>query len=82
MDTKRNITLKCGVCGNENFTFDEKRYNSINEADEVRCSVCNKVYTGDELQAVNSALIENSIEELADEVIEKALKKSGFKYRK
>ncbi len=81
MDIIRNVTLKCGVCGNENFEYDDELFNSIEEADEVKCTVCNKIYTGEELLEANSALIENTTEELADEAIKKALKKAGFKVK-
>ncbi len=79
MDLNRNITLKCGVCGNTNFEYDDESYSSIEEAEQVKCSVCNKIYTQEELKEANTTLINNTAEELAKEVLEKELKKLGFK---
>lgn len=81
MDIIKNISLKCGVCGSEKFDYDEDVFNSIEEADKVKCTVCNKVYTQDELKEINTVLIENTAEELAEEVLRKELKKLGFKVK-
>ena len=79
MDLTRNISLKCGVCGNTNFEYDDTLYSSIEEAKQLKCTVCNKVYTQEELMEVNSTLINNATEELTNEALEKEFKKWGFK---
>lgn len=81
MDLKRNISLKCGVCGNASFEYDDVLYNSIDEAEQVKCTVCNKIYTKEELMEINSTLINNTAEELANEVLKKELKKLGIKFK-
>lgn len=81
MDITSKISLKCGVCGNTNFEYDDALYNSIEEAEQVKCTVCNKVYTTEELKEVNSTLINNTSEELAKEVLEKEMKKLGIKLK-
>lgn len=81
MDSSKNITLKCGVCGNANFHYDDKLYKSIDEAKQLKCTVCNKIYTPEELEEANSTLIDNAIEELANETLEKELKKLGFNFK-
>ena len=81
MSTSRNLSLKCGVCGSENFEYDEKKFTSIDEAEEVICVNCKKVYTSEELIEINSVFIENTAEEIAEEEIIKMLKKSGFKIK-
>ena len=79
MGLNTNITLKCGVCGNTTFEYDDTLYNSVEEAERFKCSICNKIYTQEELKEVNSTLINNTAEEFAKEVLEKELKKLGFK---
>lgn len=81
MDLNRNITLKCGVCGNTNFEYDDVIYSSIEEAEQVKCLVCNKIYTQEELKEVNTTLINNTAEELVKEVLKKEFKKLGFKVK-
>ncbi len=41
----------------------------------------NKVYTREELKEVNITLIDNTVKEIAKEVLGKELKKSGFKLK-
>lgn len=74
MEENRNVPLKCSVCGNTNFEYDDV-YGSIKEADLVRCSVCFKTYTKDELIQENMNLINNAAQDLAKELIEKEIKK-------
>lgn len=81
MNQNEKIALKCGVCGNTNFEYNDVIYKSIEEAEQVKCSVCNKMYVQDELKAANSSLINNTAKELAKDAIEKELKKLGFKFK-
>ena len=82
MDQYKSISLKCGVCGNIGFEYDNAIFSSIEEADQVKCSVCNKIYTQEELREVNSTLINNTTEEMAKELLAKELKKLGFKIKR
>jgi uncharacterized Zn-finger protein len=82
MDINRKIALKCGVCGNTNFEYNNVTYNSIEEAEQVKCSICSKIYTQDELKESNLTLINNTVDELAKEVLKKELKKLGLKIKK
>lgn len=78
MGKSKEIALKCGVCGNLNFEYDEELYESIEEADLLKCTVCNKTYTPEGLREVNSILINNEAEELVKE----ELKRLGFTFSK
>lgn len=49
MEESRNISLKCGVCGSASFEYDDKLYMTIEDAKVIKCTVCNKVYTREEL---------------------------------
>lgn len=79
MDATRTVTLKCGVCGSTDFLYDDALYNSIDEAEQVKCIVCNKVYNLKELKDVNFTLIDNTVRGFAKEVLVKELKKAGLK---
>ncbi len=79
MDEIRNLLLKCSVCGNTDFAYDNVMYSSIKDAKQLKCIICNKEYTQEELIEVNSVLISNTTEEIANELIERELKKFGFK---
>jgi hypothetical protein len=70
----KNISLKCGVCGNTHFECADAIYSSTEEAEQLKCTVCNKVYTREELMEVNTTLINNTTKELAKEALEKELK--------
>lgn len=74
MEITRKISLKCGVCGNTKFEYDDELYNKIEEAEQVKCTTCNKVYTQKELREVNTTLLNNVAEELAEEIIAKEFK--------
>lgn len=79
MGLNKNISLKCGICGNTNFEYDESRYNSMEDAKQIKCSVCNKIYTQEELIVANTTGLDNTVEDLAKEALEKELKKLRFK---
>jgi|GEM_PF-3359273 len=79
MDFNKKVSLKCGVCGNSNFDYDDTIYNSIDDADQIKCSACSKMYTKKEIIDANSTLITNTSEEMVSEIFEKNLKGLGFK---
>ncbi len=81
MEEHKSISLKCSVCGNENFEYDNEKYGSIDEAEILKCVLCNKEYTRDEIIEANSCNINNVAEEVAKELIEKSFKKMGFKLK-
>lgn len=78
MEESKKVPLKCNVCGGTNFEFDDE----LDEATaEYKCTQCNKVYKKDELIQVNQGIIESAGIELAEDMMKKALKKSGFKIK-
>lgn len=78
---ERNIDLLCPVCGNKMFE-DLNGGNedlSNDESFEYRCANCNRIFTKKELLDANQLLIDETIEEMKDDVIkqiEKELKKA------
>ena len=79
MDFSKKISLKCEVCGNDNFDYDTTLYNSVDDADQIKCSVCSKTYTKKEIIDAKSTLISKTSEKMVREVFEKNLKGLGFK---
>ncbi|MEX1378228.1 MAG: hypothetical protein AB1Z23_12260 [Eubacteriales bacterium] len=81
MSTNKKFALKCSVCGNINFEYDEKLYSSITEASKVKCTICNKEYSKKELEDANLNLIREEVIELSKDELKRALKNSGFKIK-
>lgn len=81
MEETRNISLKCGVCGSTSFEYDDTLYKTIEDAKVIECTACNKAYSREELIDVNSILINNATEELAEEVLKREFKKMGLKFK-
>ncbi len=86
-DLSRNVTMRCPICGNDQFTsLDSELYDLSAAPDDTRiqCSDCQKVFTKAELIEENQAVINDNIEEIKKEVvkeIEKDLKKALKKLR-
>ena len=77
---EKSIDLLCPVCGNEMFeSLNEGIENLSNdESFKYRCANCNRIFTKKELLDANQLLIDETIEEMKDDVIkqiEKELKK-------
>lgn len=81
MKERKNIIMKCNVCGNEDFEYDNEKYRNIEEAESLKCILCNKVYSREELIMANTLNINNAAEEVAKDLLEKAFKKNGFKLK-
>ena len=77
----RKITLLCPLCGNNQFeSLDEEFEDFLHASDDVRvrCFDCGSEYTKREIIDSNGEIIENAVDELADDVVEeneKELKK-------
>ena len=81
MKEHKNIIMKCNVCGNEDFEYDDEKYRNIEESESLKCTLCNKVYSREELIMANTLNINNAVEEVAKDLLEKTLKKNGFKLK-
>ena len=86
-DLDRKVTLLCPLCGNDQFSsVDEEFEDLIYAKDDVQvcCSDCGSVYTKQELIDGNTAIIDNAVDELAQDVIdelEKELNKAMRKWK-
>lgn len=80
-DLQKSISLRCYICGNDQFsTVDERIHDMLEASDdtEVKCSDCGRIVTKEHLIEENSDIIEANVEDLKKEAIkeiEKELKK-------
>lgn len=78
----RNVSLLCGVCGNDHFEILDAEYEDMNEVPDgtrYKCSDCGRIVTKSELLEENEEVINANIEDIQREVvseIEKELKKA------
>ena len=83
----RKVTLLCPLCGNDQFSsLDEEPEDLLHAGDDarVRCADCGTEYTKRELLDSNAAIIENAVDELAQDAVkelEKELKKAMKKWK-
>lgn len=71
-DLRKNVTLYCDVCGNDQFSIiDEIHCELIDAPDETRmkCSDCGKVFTKAQLIESNQEIINSNIEDIKKEAI-------------
>lgn len=76
-DMEMIISLKCSVCGNDQFsTVDDKVEDTLNAPDDtgIRCSDCGRVTTKEQLIKENSYIIDANIEDYKDEIIKQLQK--------
>ena len=68
----RKVTLLCPLCGNDQFaSLDEEFEELLHASDDVRvrCSDCGSEYSKRELLDNNAAIIDNAVDELAQDAI-------------
>ena len=83
----RKVTLLCPLCGNDQFSSLDEEFGDLLYAGDdarVRCSDCGSEYTKQELLDSNAAIIDNAVDELAQDAVkelEKELKKAMEKWK-
>lgn len=84
---ERKVTLLCPLCGNDQFESLDEEFEDLlyaNDDVRVRCSDCGSEYTKGELIDSNAELIDNAVDELAQDAVrefEKELKKAMKKWK-
>ncbi len=66
------ISLKCSVCGNDQFsTVDESIEDlpSASDETEVKCSDCGRVTTKEQILEENSHIIDANLEDFKEEIM-------------
>lgn len=72
-----SISMKCSVCGNDQFSIvDESIEDMLNapEETEVKCSDCGRVTTKEQLIEENNHIIDANIEDFKDEILKQLQK--------
>lgn len=78
---KKNVNMKCSVCGNDQFsTVDESIEDILSAPDDtkVKCSDCGRITTKKELIEENRYIIDANIEDFKKEIakeLQKDIKK-------
>ena len=86
-DMKMNITLKCSVCANDQFSTVEENIEDLMDAPDetlIKCSDCGRVVTKEELIEENSHIIDANLEDFKKDIfkeVEKDLKKAFKKWK-
>lgn len=86
-DMEMSISLKCSVCGNDQFsTVDETIEDLLDAPDEtiIKCSDCGRVVTKEGLIEENSPIIGANLEDLKKDIFkeeEKEIKKAFKKWK-
>lgn len=81
-----SISLKCYVCGNDQFSIVDEKINDVSETlddTEVKCSDCGRIVSKEQLIKENSHIIDVNIEDFKKEAtkeIEKEVKKAFEKW--
>ncbi|AMC01955.1 ECs_2282 family putative zinc-binding protein [Aerococcus viridans] len=84
---KMNITLKCSVCANDQFSTVEENIEDLMDAPDetlIKCSDCGRVVTKEELIKENSHIIDANLEDFKKDIfkeVEKDLKKAFKKWK-
>lgn len=74
---ERRVELACPMCGSTNWTTEENGFNDFEESPDdhvFKCSYCNGSFTKNTLIEGNQELINNTVQELANDFIEDSVK--------
>ncbi len=71
---RRRVEMKCGVCGNDQFSLLDPSIGNIADArgtTKVKCSDCGAITSKDQLIALNRHVIEANVEDIKKEALKK-----------
>lgn len=86
-DMEMSISLKCDVCGNDQFSVEDETTGELLDAPDdtlVKCSDCGREVTKEEFIKENSHIIEANVEDFKADImkeLEKDLKKVFKKWK-
>lgn len=76
-DMEKLISLRCSICGNDQFSSVDGDFEDIKDAEDevkVRCSDCGRVISKGELIEENSEIIDANVEDFKDEIMQELMK--------
>lgn len=76
-DMKKNVSMKCMVCGNDLFSMVHDSNEDIENAPdetEVKCSDCGRVTTKEQLIEENSEIIDANMDDFKEEIMKQLQK--------
>lgn len=71
-DYTRNVSLRCPVCGNDQFESLDVEHDDLSDAPDtarLRCSDCSKIHTKEELIEANGEALDIAQEEMIADVM-------------
>jgi len=83
-DMEKKINMKCGICGNDQFsTVDETIEDLLNASNdaEIRCSDCGRVITKEQLIEENRHIIDVNVEDFKKEIFKEIQKDFQRRFR-
>ena len=75
---KRNVSLYCPVCGNDQFSCVDMELDDLSDAPDgtrIQCADCNSIFTKAKLIAANHDVIAANIDEMTEQVVKDLQKK-------
>jgi uncharacterized Zn finger protein len=76
-DMVKNISMKCSVCGNDQFSIIGESVEDMQKASddtEVKCSDCGRVITKEQLIEDNSQIIDANMDDFKEEIMKQLQK--------
>lgn len=76
-DMEKLISLRCSICGNDQFSSVDGDFEDIKDAEDgvkVKCSDCGRVISKGELIEENSEIIDANLEDFKDEIMQELMK--------
>lgn len=71
-DMEINISMKCSVCGNDQFSMVDEGIDDLLTAPdetEVKCSDCGRITTKEQIINENSHIIDANLKDFKDDVV-------------
>jgi hypothetical protein len=65
-EISKEVSLRCPTCGNTQFSYDKNDDNSV-----IECPNCKRKMTRSELIQMNGNEIQNAVDEMKNEIIDK-----------
>ena len=78
-DMEMSISLKCSVCGNDQFSTVDETIEDLLEAPDntlIKCSDCGRILTKEQIIEENSHIIDANLEDFKKDIVKQVEKRS------